>query len=105
MPDERLDRRPVHESLTLDATAEQPAAQTAGARVDSGDDPASVLEPQLDVMRDDEASRVDADQPAPEHVVAEQYLALAALEVGEVEILSGELHVARLHRRQCGRAG
>ena len=56
-------------------------------------------------MRDHEAAGVDADEPAAEHVVAEQHLALAALEVREVEILSGELDAAGSASRQCGRAG
>ena len=53
---------------------------------------------ELDVVRDHEPPGVDRDQPAAEHVVTEQNLALASLEVGEVEILSRERDVARLHR-------
>ena len=52
---------------------------------------------QLDVVRDDQATRLDADEPASEDVVAEQHLTLAALEVREVEILAGELHRAGSH--------
>ena len=49
-------------------------------------------------MGDHEPAGVDADQPAAEHVVTEQHLALASLEVGEVEILSRELDAAGSHR-------
>ena len=45
----------------------------------------------------DEPARVHADEPPAEHVVTEEHLSLASLEVGEVEILSGELHAARFH--------
>ena len=50
-------------------------------------------------MRDDEAAGLDADEPAPEHVVAQQHLTLAAFEVREVEILAGELDRAGSHLR------
>ena len=63
----------------------------------------AVLE--LDVMRDDEASRLDTDEAAPEHVVAEEDLSLAALEVREVEILAGELYRTGAHLRDSSRAG
>jgi len=49
---------------------------------------------QLDVVRDHEPARIDADEPAAEHVVTEQHLSLASLEMREVEILSGELDAA-----------
>ncbi len=41
---------------------------------------------------------VDGDQPAAEHVVTEQHLTLAPFEVGEVEVLPGELDAAGSHR-------
>ena len=91
MTDERLDRRPVDESLLLAAACREPATQAASARVDAGDHPARVAESQLDVVRDDEATGLDADQPASQDVVAEQHLALASLEVREVQVLAGEL--------------
>ena len=97
MPDEGLNRRPVNETMILAAATEQLAAQTSRPRVDSGDDPAAVLDAQFDVVRDHEAARVDTDQPASEHIVAEQHLALAAFEVREVEIFSSELDVAGSH--------
>jgi hypothetical protein len=52
---------------------------------------------QLDVVRDHETPGVDADEPAAEHIVTEQDLSLATLEVGEIEIFSRELNSAGLH--------
>ena len=77
--------------------AEEAPAQTSRAGVDARDDPLPVLGAQLDVVRDHEPARVHADEPAPEHVVTEEHLSLASLEVGEVEILSGELRPSRFH--------
>ena len=98
MPDEGLDRRPVHESRVLTSTAEKPAAQTAGAGVDACDDPSRVLVTQLDVVSDDEPAGVDADEPAAEHIVTEQHFSLPPLEMSEVEVLTGELNTAGFHR-------
>ena len=97
MSHEGLDRRPVHESGVVGTAAEEPAAQTSRASVDARNDPLPILGAQLDVVRDHEPARVDTDEPPAEHVVTEQHLSLASLEVGEVEVLSGELHAARFH--------
>ena len=98
MPDEGLDSGPVDESRLLTSAAEKTAAQTAGAGVDARDHPPRVLLAQLDVMSHHEPAGVDADEPAAEHVVTEQHLPLAPLEMSEVEILAGELDAAGSHR-------
>ena len=98
MADEGLDRRPVDESLILDATTEEPGAQTTGAGVDAGDHPSRVLVAELDVVGDHKPAGIHRDQPAAEHVVTEQDLALASLEVGKVEVFPRELDAARSHR-------
>jgi hypothetical protein len=94
---EGFDGRPVDESLVRRAPCEEPAAQTASARVDSGNDPSFVPEAELDVMGDDKTARLDADEPAPEHVITEEHLTLAALEVREVEVFARKLHCAGAH--------
>ena len=43
-------------------------------------------------MSDHQTTGVDADQPPAEHVITEQHLALASLEVRQVEILAGGLN-------------
>jgi hypothetical protein len=97
MPDERLDGGPVDESMRIAAPAREPAEQASRASVDAGDHPSRGSESQLDVVGDHEPPGVDADQPAAEDVLSKQNLALAALEVREVEILTGELHAPEAH--------
>jgi hypothetical protein len=98
VPDEGLDRCPVHESRLLASTAEKPAAQTAGSRVDACDDPSRILVAQLNVVSDDEPPGVHADKPAAEDIVTEQHFPLPSLEMSEVEVLTGELDTAGFHR-------
>jgi len=52
---------------------------------------------ELDVPGGDQPTRLHADHPPPEHVAAQQHLALAALEAEQAEGLAGELHSPLRH--------
>jgi hypothetical protein len=98
VPDERLDRRPVHESSVVATTTQKAATPPAGPGVDTRDDPSRTLLPEDDVVGDHEPPGVDADQAPAENVLPEQDLTLTPFEMREVEILSRQLHAPRLHR-------
>jgi len=81
---ERLNGCPVDEPGVVGTTAQEPASQASRAGVDARDDPLPFLGAQLDVVRDHETAGVHADEPPAEHVITEQHLSLAPLEMGEV---------------------
>jgi hypothetical protein len=86
-----FDCGPVHEARRVTAASGDPPAEPARSGIDTGDDPAGIAESQLDVVRHHEAARFDTDEPAAEHVVAEEHLPLPALEMREVQILTCKL--------------
>ena len=72
-----------------------------GAVVDADDPPPALDAGELDLVRGHEPRRIglDVDELAPEHVLAEQHLAGAALEAPEAELLAGQPHRAGRERR------
>ena len=81
--------------------AAQPRAQ---ADVDAGDTPCAGFRDELDVARSHQPSRVDVDQTVAEEVGAQQHLAGAALELGEVERRRRGVGAARLEPRRSAQA-
>ena len=90
--DERLELGPRDElprarrRRSRSAPREQAPEARAEARVDPGDAPRAVLVDQLDLAGAHQPRGVDVDQAVAEHVGAQQHLAGAALELGEVEL-------------------
>src|SRR5437588_13082632 len=96
VPEERLDVGPRDEIAVLgvvsaEATGEEPPEARTQARIDARHPPGVVLAHQLDLPRLDQPGRGDVDQAAVEHVVAEQQLIRAALELGPVQPRGGGL--------------
>ncbi len=78
-----------------------PPQTCARVRVIHADHPPPALDAgELDLVRGDETRRIglDVDQLAPEHVLAEQHLARAALEAPEAQLLARQPHRAGLER-------
>ena len=73
--------------------SEQPVRPPAG--VDRGEHPAAVHAGQLEIARTDQARTADVDEPVPEHVGAQQHLAVAPFEPAQVDFGAGQLqHLA-----------
>jgi hypothetical protein len=102
VPDQRLEIRPVLEVVRpgIDRADQphQPAGTAVG--VDSGKHPVPVQAAQFEVGSLDQVRARHVDQAVPEHVGAQQHLAIAPLELTQVEHRAGQperLAVERTH--------
>ena len=101
VPDERLDVAPGNKLLVLGVVATVAAREKApqartNARVDSGHPPgAVVLVHQVDLAGPDQPGCVHVDQAVVENVAAQQNLAGAPLELGQIQLRGRGLHRMR----------